>query len=234
MLGFKTELKLNNRERSVLAQHAGVARHAWNQGLRYTRLILDVNAAAKAAGRNDLRIKFPSAIDLHKWLVAEIKPECPWYYESSKSAPQNALRALRLAWDRAFKKISKPPRLKRKKDPRSFTLDGSIRKVGDRKIRVPRIGTLRTYEPLALCDRMKNVTISENCGCWFISYKIEIDPQPTEKTNLAVGVDLGVKHFATLSNRKVFDLPQEIKAIRERIRRIQWLNRNKVVGSKAW
>ncbi|TAD74217.1 MAG: transposase, partial [Oscillatoriales cyanobacterium] len=30
LLGFKTQLKLNNQQRTALARHAGVARHAWN------------------------------------------------------------------------------------------------------------------------------------------------------------------------------------------------------------
>ena len=33
LLGFKTQLKVNQQQRLLLAQHAGVARHAWNQGL---------------------------------------------------------------------------------------------------------------------------------------------------------------------------------------------------------
>ncbi|UXE60919.1 MAG: helix-turn-helix domain-containing protein [Woronichinia naegeliana WA131] len=36
LLGFKTELKLNNAQRTTLAKHAGTARHAWNQGLALT------------------------------------------------------------------------------------------------------------------------------------------------------------------------------------------------------
>ncbi|TRU25561.1 MAG: transposase, partial [Microcystis aeruginosa Ma_SC_T_19800800_S464] len=43
LLGFKTELKLNNQQRSLLAQHAGTARHAWNWGLALTKQILDHN-----------------------------------------------------------------------------------------------------------------------------------------------------------------------------------------------
>ena len=234
LLGFKTELKLNNQERTVLRQHAGVARHAWNHALRYTKLILDVNKTAKAANRDDIKLKFPSAIDLHKWLVANVKTEHPWYYDVSKSAPQNALRNLRVAWDRAFKKTAKPPRFKKKKDSQSFTLDGTIKRRGRNLIQVPRIGLLRTFECLPDIGKIKNVTISEKCGRWFISYNYEIDPQPTEKTNLAVGVDLGVKHYATLSTGAVWDIPDEIKAIKAKIRRIQWLNRNKVVGSNSW
>ncbi|MEM9264563.1 MAG: RNA-guided endonuclease TnpB family protein [Cyanobacteria bacterium P01_F01_bin.13] len=234
LLGFKTELKLNNQERTVLRKHAGVARHAWNQALHYTKLVLDVNKLAREVDRPDLKIKFPSAIDLHKWLVANVKTEYPWYYEVSKSAPQNALRNLRIAWERCFNKRTMPPKFKKKKGDQSFTLDGRIKLVGAKKIKLPRIGILRTFEPLADIGKIKSVTISENCGRWFISYRYKPDIRPTEKTNLAVGVDLGVKHYATLSNGEIWDAPREVKAIKEKIRRIQWLNRNKVIGSNSW
>jgi putative transposase len=95
LLGFKTELRLNNKQRTELLKHCGVARHAWNWGLGLTKQILDHNKANPNA-----KIKFPTSIDLHKWLVALVKPECPWYYECSKSAPHEALRALKTAWDR--------------------------------------------------------------------------------------------------------------------------------------
>ena len=45
LLGFKTELKVNNTQRVLLAKHAGVARHAWNWGLNLTKNILDNNQA---------------------------------------------------------------------------------------------------------------------------------------------------------------------------------------------
>ena len=83
LLGFKTDLKLNNQQRSLLSQHAGTPRHAWNWGLALTKQILDHNKA----NPND-KIKFPTAIDLHQWLVALVKPENQWYYEVSKCAPQ--------------------------------------------------------------------------------------------------------------------------------------------------
>jgi len=65
LLGFKTEHKLNNRQRTRLARHAGTARHAWNWGLGLTKQILDNNRE-----NPEDKIKFPTAIDLHKWLVA--------------------------------------------------------------------------------------------------------------------------------------------------------------------
>jgi putative transposase len=76
LLGFKTQLKVNRQQRLLLAQHAGVARHAWNSGLALCQQVLLHNKL-----HSDDRIKFPTAIDLHKWLVAAIKSTHPWYYE---------------------------------------------------------------------------------------------------------------------------------------------------------
>lgn len=137
LLGFKTELKLNNKQRTALAKHAGVARHAWNWGLGLSKQILDHNKS-----NPEEKIKFPSAIDLHKWLVAIVKPEYPWYYEVSKCAPQYALRQLREAWDRCFKKVSSNPKFKKKGKSDSFTLDGAARilPIKDRAIKIPIIG----------------------------------------------------------------------------------------------
>ncbi|WP_335211780.1 zinc ribbon domain-containing protein [Nostoc sp.] len=56
LLGFKTELKLNNSQRILLSKHAGTARHAWNWGLGLTKQILDNNKANPSD-----KIKFPSS-----------------------------------------------------------------------------------------------------------------------------------------------------------------------------
>jgi putative transposase len=105
LLSFKTELKPNNKQITRFKQHCGVARHAFNYG---NAIILEVLKQRET----DKSVKIPSAIDLHKKLVAEVKPENPWYYESSKNTPQQALIDVRKAWDRCFKKVSKQPRFK--------------------------------------------------------------------------------------------------------------------------
>lgn len=229
LLGFRTELDLNNEQRTALAKHAGTARHAYNQGLQLIRTVLNHNSE-----NPDNKIKVPSAIDLHKWLVASIKPQFPWYYESSKAAPQNALRQLRDAWDRCFKKISGQPHPKKKGVHDSFTLDGTIKIRGVHYIQVPVIGTLRTFEDLPQGITPKNVTISRTADKWFISFKLDITPKQTEKTNLSVGVDLGVKNFAVLSNGQVFDVPEQYKKLKAKIAKLQYLNRHKVKGSRNY
>ncbi len=229
LLGFKTELKLNNQQRTMLAQHAGVARHAYNWGLGLTKQILLHNR-----DNPEERIKFPSAIDLHKWLVAMVKPTNPWYYESSKCAPQFALRHLRAAWEDCFKKKKKPTRFKKKGKSDSFTLDGTIKVIDHLKIQVPKIGILRTYERLPHGYKPKNVTISRQADSWYVSFKVEIEPQSTPKTVDVVGVDLGVKTLAYLSTGIVFQGAKSYRKYEKKLAKLQWRNRNKVIGSANW
>ena len=80
MKSIKVRLELNNEQRTYALQHCGVARHAWNWGLSVCKMALENKE------------KVPSAIDLHKRLVAEVKSANPWYYAVSKCAPQQALR----------------------------------------------------------------------------------------------------------------------------------------------
>ena len=228
LLGFKTKLKLNNKQRTALAKHAGVARHAWNWGLSATKFILDHNK-----DNPDSKIKFPSAIDLHKLLVKLVKPENPWYYEVSKCAPQYALRNLRMAWDRCFKKTSKAPRFKRKGKHDSFALDGAIKIKGDKRIQVPIIGTLRTFERLPQVP-VKNVTISRQAEHWFISFKIEITEKSRNQINNPIGVDLGLLRFATLSNGQEIDACRPFRALQQKLAKLQWRNRLKEIGSANW
>jgi putative transposase len=101
--GFKTKLDLNNRQRTPMAKHAGVARHAWNWGLATCKKI------SEAGG------KLPSAIDLHKRLVAEVKSQNPWYYEVSKCSPQEALSEL----GKSKEQVS--PSLRKRMSKRVFT-----------------------------------------------------------------------------------------------------------------
>ncbi len=228
LLGFKTELKVNNKQRTQLAKHCGVARHSWNWGLALTKNILDHNKA-----NPDDKIKFPTAVDLHKWLVAMVKPENQWYYEVSKCAPQYALKQLAEAWKQAFKKVKKPPRFKKKGKSDSFTVDGSL-KVESCRVKVPVIGWIKTYERLPVDYQPKSFTISRTADSWFVSWKIEAEVTNPDKSVPVVGVDLGLKVLATLSTGEIFEGTKSYKRFEQKLSRLQWLNRHRQLGSANW
>ncbi|MEH2177589.1 helix-turn-helix domain-containing protein [Nostoc sp.] len=61
MRSFKTELDLNNEQNTLCARHAGTSRHAYNWGLALLKELLNHNKSNPTD-----KIKFPTAIDLHK------------------------------------------------------------------------------------------------------------------------------------------------------------------------
>ncbi|NEO52449.1 MAG: hypothetical protein F6K54_04800 [Okeania sp. SIO3B5] len=109
-----------------------------------TKNILNHNAS-----NPNNQLKFPTSIDLHKLLVAMVKPNNYWYYEVSKTAPSYALRYLSLAWKRCFSKVSGKPKFKKKGKDDNFTLDASI-SVDFNHIKLPRIGWIKTYGAIRL------------------------------------------------------------------------------------
>ncbi|MGK7926104.1 MAG: RNA-guided endonuclease InsQ/TnpB family protein [Spirulina sp.] len=234
LLGFKTQLKVTPQQRQLLAQHAGVARHAWNLGLIACQNILQHNQE-----NPDNRLKFPTAIDLHKWLVAEVKPVCSWYYEVSKCAPQQALRNLAQAFKDFFrgKKIRGKrvgfPQWKRKGRHDSFYLDGKIH-CQEKAIKLPRIGWVKTWERLPSGYRPKSTYITREADGWFVSFKIEIEETETPKKREIVGVDLGIKTLATLSSGETFPSPQPYRTLEKKLAKLQWRNRKKIIGSQNW
>ncbi|GET39713.1 transposase, IS605 OrfB family protein [Microseira wollei NIES-4236] len=212
LLGFKTQIQLKNTQAQLLAKHAGVARHAWNWGLGLTKAILNHNQT-----HPEDKIKFPSAIDLHKWLVALVKSKYPWYYEVSKTAPQYALMHLRAAWKKCFEKKAATPKFKKKGRHDSFTLEGTIKIISPFKIQVPVIGVLKTYERLPNGITPHTVTISRLADRWFISFKLEVEPTCTPKAIDIVGVDLGILNLATLSTGEVFVGAKKTRGLLKRL-----------------
>jgi putative transposase len=240
LIGFKTELKANNRQKTLFAKHSGVARHAWNIGLSAIKFVLDHNK-----NNPEEKLKIPTAIDLHKWLVAAIKPNYPWYYEVSKCPPQQALRNLCTALSDFFKKKKirgksvSFPRYKKKGKHDSFYLDGSL-KTDHFAIKLPRIGWVKTYERLPQGISPKNVTISRKADKWFVSFKVGAHssaPVPEENTlkiREIVGVDLGVKNLATLSTGDVIEGAKSYKRLEKKLSRLQYLLRKKQKFSNNW
>ncbi|MDB9312109.1 helix-turn-helix domain-containing protein [Spirulina sp. CS-785/01] len=58
MKSFKTKLKLNNKQRTIMAKHAGVARHAWNWGLATCQEIYELGLKRSKLGSKHQMIKF--------------------------------------------------------------------------------------------------------------------------------------------------------------------------------
>ncbi len=232
--GYKTELDLNNEQRTACLKHAGAARFAYNWGLARSQ------EAYRTVGKR------PTPIDLHKDLNKLKQTDYPWMYEVSKCAPQEALRDL----DRAYKsfyrratlkkqgklkgKIGFPQFKKKSKGIGSFRLTGSI-KVSEGSVQLPRIGRVRVHEHgyIPTGAKILSATVSEQAGRWFVSIQVEEErEQPTCTTTSAIGVDLGIKTLATLSDGIPFENPRPLKHAQKKLRRLEKQKSRRKSGSK--
>ncbi len=215
---YKTELDLNNEQVTMCLQHAGAARFAYNWGLREI-------IQARARGE-----KKPTAIDLHKKLNALKATEFPWMYESSKCAPQEALRNLDVAFDNFFRRCKSGAKKKgfpkfksRKTGIGSFRLTGTI-KVSDRTIQLPRLGELRLKEAdyLPAGAEISSATVSEKNGRWYVSVLTEAEVAECVTPDMPiVGIDLGIKTLAVLSSGEVIENPKHLRAAQRKLKRLQ-------------
>jgi putative transposase len=205
MKSVKIRLELNNKQKTLARKHAGTARFAYNWGLHKSQELIEKGG------------KRPSGIDLHKLWVAEVKSTNEWTYEVSKCSPQQAFRNLDEAYKRVFKvKGVKAPKFKKKGIKDSFYLEGAIKIEGNR-IKLPKFGWLKCSEILPNAE-VKNVVISRHAEDWFVSFKVEHEPNITPKVRGRVGVDLGIKTLATMSDGS--EVPA-VRAYRKYLRKLR-------------
>ena len=230
---FKTELDLNNVQRTACIRHAGTARYAYNWGLSRKR-------QAYRAGE-----KIPTAIDLHRELNALKKTELPWMYEVSKCAPQEALRNLDQAFAHFFRRVKEKragkqvkagfPCYKSKKNGvGSFRLTGAIH-VFEKSIQLPRLGRLRLkergYLPMSAVHIL-SATVSERAGRWFVSLQVETEiAEPASAGQPTAGVDLGINRMATASDGTPFENPHALRRSLIKIKRLHHKVSRRKIGS---
>lgn len=219
LLGFKTRLNLNQKQKTLMAQHAGYSRWVFNWAL----------ATRKRAYQEGLK---PRTNQLKKLYTNYVKPQHPWMKTLSSKVYQYAFLDLQAAYKNFFEGRAKFPRFKKKNRDDSFTIDNSGKpiKLKGTKIKLPFIGWVKTYEPLPESET-KKVTMSRFAGEWYISFAYEQSRNIPAKNNDTVGCDLGVKDLVVLSNTKVSPTLAPYRKLEKKISRLQYLNRKKTLGS---
>lgn len=152
----------------------------------------------------------------------------------------NAIADLSSAWNSYFKKISKRPRFKRKKDTLQVSTfnrksDSTIR-FRNGKLFLPKIKyPVKISEPLRFDGIVKRCTIVRRDDLYFACINIEVDDSHFHRGCLegAVGVDLNIGHFDISESSHRFEFPKEkLKFHYDRIKYYQRLLSKKKRNSK--
>ena len=244
MEAVKVALDPTPMQERLLLSHAGAARFALNVGLAHVKAALD------SGERPDL-----SSYALRRWWNANKDTVAvggdgeTWWQENSKESYSYGLESLAKGlsnWsksrkgDRKGRKVGFPKfKAKNKATPRFAYTTGCFGLVkGDPKaLKLPRIGRVHCMENVAnrVGDgRVLRMTISQHAGHWYASLTVERDDtSATRKAPRggAVGVDLGVKQLATLSDGAVVPNPRYLKKSERKLKKAQQALSRKAKGS---
>ena len=163
--------------------------------------------------------------------------ETEWLKEVDSIALQSSLRNLSDSFDRFFKKQTKYPRFKSKKNPiQSYATkatNGNIAVLGS-KLKLPKLGMVCFAKSREVEGRILNATIRRNpTGKYFVSLLVETEMNPIQKTGSSVGIDVGLKDFAVLSDKTTYENPKFFRSLEKKLAKEQRkLSRRKVQAFK--
>ena len=241
----KVRLDPTPRQERLMASHAGAARFAYNAGLAHVKESLENGEPADWSHYSLLRWWNANKDEL----AVNSTTGVVWWSQNSKESYSMALHGLARGlsnWSQSRKGKRKGkrvgfPRFKSKNTVMRFAYSTGFTapKAGDPYgLKLPRIGRVHCMENVyKRVDgaRLIRITVSRRAGHWYASLTVEREPTAQVSVSApkrgAVGVDLGVKNLATLSDGTVIPNPRALNAKLRTLRKAQQALSRKIKGS---
>ncbi len=226
---FKFRLKITAENQQKLINYAGGCRFVWNKALA---LNLDRLNQKQPILRYD-------ALDFWSKLWKQSDE-----YSFLKDLPSQVLQQKLMDLDKAFKDafdknqpIKRIPVFKRKgqssdsiRFPQGFKIEQETNRIC-----LPKIGWVRYRNSRKIVGTPKNVTVSRKGKHWYASIQVEYEANILEhKSTSAIGIDMGVKRFATLSDGSFIEPLNSFKKSAEKLATLQRKLKHKKKFSKNW
>jgi putative transposase len=209
-------------QQNELAKAFGCARVVFNDGLR-------ARQEAWAEG-----LPYLSDAELSKRMTAaKLIPERAWLAEVSSVVLQQALADLNVAYRNFFASVTgkrkgrkvAPPRFRSRKDNRQairFTANARFKVLDNGRLRLPKIGDLAVRWSRELPSAPSSVTIVKDAaGRHFASFVVQATHEPLPPLESEVGIDLGLSHFAVLSDGTKVAAPKFLRRAARKLKRLQ-------------
>jgi len=223
MRSYKTEINPTSEQKQIINRAIGVCRYMYN-------FYLGHNKETYANGG-----KFISGMDFSKWLNNEYLPNNPEYSwikdVSQKSVKQSIMNADK-AFKRFFKGQSKFPKFKKKNksEVKMYFVKNDAKMLIEcerHRIKIPTLGWVQLKEKgyIPTDKIIKSGSVSKKAGRYYVSVLVEapdisVKPEYTD----GIGIDLGLKDFAVISDKTVkknINKKKEIKVIEKKLNREQ-------------
>ena len=148
---------------------------------------------------------------------------------------QQSLKDLESAFKNFFQQCADFPKFKKKGLKESFRFpQGCKLEQQNNRLYLPKIGWVRYRNSRDVVGEIKNVTVSQKCGRFFVSIQTEFEYKiPTHKGG-EIGIDMGIIRFATLSSGEFFEPLNAFKTYKGKLAKLQRQLKNKVKFSRNW
>ena len=234
----RVQLRYNYRlyptpgQRQALARAFGCARVVFNDGLRARQEAYEAGLAYLTDAELSARLT-----------AAKATPERAWLGEVSAVVLQQSLADLGTAYRNFFASLTgkrkgpkvAPPRFRSRKDRRQaarFTRNARFTITAGGKLRLPKIGDVEVHWSRDLPSEPSSVTvIMDAAGRYFASFVVEAGDDPLPETGTETGIDLGLTHFAVLSDGRKVASPGFLRRAERKLRKAQKALSRKTRGS---
>ncbi|KNY60786.1 transposase, partial [Escherichia coli] len=171
------------------------------------------------------------------WLVEwKNATETQWLKDSPSQPLQQSLKDLERAYKNFFRKRAAFPRFKKRGQNDAFRYPQGVKLDQENsRIFLPKLGWMRYRNSRQVTGVVKNVTVSQSCGKWYISIQTESEVStPVHPSASMIGLDAGVAKLATLSDGTVFGPVNSFQKNQKTLARLQRQLSRKVKFSNNW
>lgn len=192
--GLKIRLYPTIFQQSLFEFNFGANRFVWN-------ITLDMLIKRHESNR---KLTFPTSYDLN-YLLVPLKNEYPWLKESESTSLQSTMSNLVKAYQSFFNKKHRFPKFKSKKyykQSYQSKVSNNLR-ITKKYIFIPKVGMVKYKSGRKIPSKLVSITIRKSSSGKF--YAILLSREKIidfNKTNMNVGLDMGIKNLLTLSNGK--------------------------------
>ncbi|HDX7956924.1 TPA: transposase, partial [Escherichia coli] len=218
-------LRPGGQQEREMRRFAGACRFVFNRAL------------ARQNENHEVGNKYIPYGKMASWLVEwKNATETQWLKDAQSQPLQQSLKDLERAYKNFFRKRAAFPRFKKRGQNDVFRYPQGVKLDQENsRIFLPKLGWMRYRNSRQVTGVVKNVTVSQSCGKWYISIQTESEVStPVHPSASMVGLDAGVAKLATLSDGTVFEPVNSFQKNQKKLARLQRQLSRKVKFSNNW
>ncbi|HIA3982987.1 TPA: RNA-guided endonuclease InsQ/TnpB family protein [Escherichia coli] len=222
---FKFQLRPGGQQECEMRRFAGACRFVFNRAL------------ARQNENHEAGNKYIPYGKMASWLVEwKNATETQWLKDSPSQPLQQSLKDLERAYKNFFQNRGAFPRFKKRGQNDAFRYPQGVKLDQENsRIFLPKLGWMRYRNSRQVTGVVKNVTVSQSSGKWYISIQTESEVStPVHPSASMVGLDAGVAKLATLSDGTVFEPVNSLQKNQKKLARLQRQLSRKVKFSNNW